>query len=295
MTKQFNWRQALKDEEILKQQADIPGLLGISLALWNNMGSGHTYKERFPKICYYYGRLNAYDELADFLQNNQIGLEMWVDDKLRDISFKLCQVGANYEMLSETDISELNMLYSNPEYYDLLEDILFDFPAKYGELKKFDASIRKIKNYQFTKELKNEIFNCFLHNCDVEDFGFDKVYYYEKSSNSIVQKNYDKDIFRGVHYYIDFGMNIGQFAELVKVHFGNEFYSYYKEDMLNYGEPYDFAIQFSFNSYAYEAFEERLSNYIQNSKQEFNSSVDGIREKIAENWLLKVNSHSRNH
>ena len=289
MTNKFNWRQSQDNEQVLKQTANIRGLLKNSLDFWNNMGSGYTYKDRFPKICYYFGRLNAYDELRQFLKDNQFGIEMWIDEDLQKTSLRLYQIGTDYDELNFNDIQDINSLYLDHKYFDLLEDILFDFPAKYGKLKKFNSSIRNIINTEYSKELKSKLFKCFLHNCNVTNYDFDNVYYYEKSSNSIVEKLFEEDVIKEVHYYIDFGIDLQGFSKHVINVLGFEFYDFYKLDMYNNGEEFEFAIQSSFNSYSYEEFINRLNEYSNLYNNALQTLQLKIEEEIAEEWLLKVN------
>lgn len=286
--------KALELEKELKKQRNIKELLNVSLDFWYKFGAGQTFVHRFPKICYYMGRLNDFDGLKTFMQKNKVELSMWVDTDTKMLGQKLLSIGAVYPNLNNQDYIILEELYSNPKHFDLIEDILFDQDTLLRPLKKFVASVRITRHSVFSDELKREVFNGFIYNSiNNPDYNTkEEVCYYERTTNKIINKVFNEDVIQDVHFYINFfpSFKMEHFANHVKLVYGENFFNFYSQNIVNDKKfTYEHAKRLSIDAYAFEVFQNRLSEYTSKEKLPTNG-IDEVIKNMANDWLLIINS-----
>jgi hypothetical protein len=287
----FNWQLAYQKEKELKITGDIQGLLDISLDFLNKFGAGLTLQERFPRICYYFGRRNKTDELKLFLSEKPLNFELFVTEELLEFSKNLHFIGLHYPNLSEKELTLLESFYCDSKYYNLIDDILFDQHLLSRPLNKYDSSVREIRQSDFNEELKLEIFNAFIHNDKTDNGEFEEEYYYfyNRECNRIDRKYSREEYEDNVDFLIDFyHLNINGFALIAKEYFGQEFFTFYSKDPIGNGENLEEAEVYSFNSGAYESFQERLLEFYNTNKIN-TDNLTSLKKHLSNEWLIEIN------
>lgn len=287
----FDWRAAQTLEDTFRKVGDINGLLNVSLDFWNKFGAGHTFETRLPKICYYKGRLKKTEDLKSFLSKNNVNIELFIREDLFEVSKNLHFIGIRFPNLSPKDFDYLERLYSDPQYFDLIDDILFDQHLLSRTLKKYDPSIREIKQTAFDEKIKQEIFDAFIHNSKTDNGEFENDFYlfYHRPDNKIVKKDSRDDFEDNVEFLIDFyNLDIAGFASAAKEFLGEDFIEFYKKDPIGNDETLKEVGVVSFDSGTFETFRDRLFEF-HKSKSINPEQVSNLKKHLALQWLKEIN------
>lgn len=271
----------------LKEKSDFNGLLEECLSGLESIGN---LPEKTCKVAYYTGRIHEQSIYEEYLKKHSTGLSMgWISEQHWRFANELFHIGFVFPLLNEDDFEILNRHYVDPKYFDLLEDILFDQHLLNRQLTKYDNSVRLKRNDQFSDKLIDQVFNGALNNDQTRN---DKIYFYNRLSNSVISKDkYDDNIERGVEFPIQFHFPYKNFADAIDLLFGTEVRKaflnpeYVKKEF--HGLPYDHNM-FSLSMYEFETFETFLNNS-QDIYKLGSDSVKLLKKHFVIKWLTKIN------
>jgi hypothetical protein len=290
MKVQFDWEMAQKIEMELRKSSDIEGLLKINLEFLESIRAGFMLEKRFPKICYFYGRLKRTGDLTLFINRFSGEIQLFINKQLLEISELLHNIGLRFPHLSEDDLIQLENAYKNPVYFDLIEDILFDQHLLVRPLQKYDASSRQVRHVSFSTELKLSLFNGYLHNTDMIFDNYENgefYYFYNRNKNLIVRKESMHNFETKVEFHIDFSdLDVVNFSEYVKKFLGNDFFEFYRKDPYNNNQSIEIVGDYTFDNDAYREYQKRILLFPEKISPELLTIVE---ENIANNWLLEIN------
>lgn len=274
-------------EKELKSKSDFSGLLEYSIS---KVCSLTSLGEKFCKIAYYSGRMKNQNKLNLFIEENKGLIVFYVSKEYKELSEFLFKVGQVFPELSDEYYRKLEAYYFNPKYYDMLEDILFDQDLLKRELKKFDASVRSIRNFDFSDELLFDVFNAAMSNMNVID---EQVHYYDKEENIIKVMTYGSEkIIRNVHIIVHLFRDNKDFSDSVDEFIGikvrKEFFKRHQKDI--YSESrYSDIIDYSFELETFELFKQFVTESQDTLKIDSNAIERLIKESSLK-WLKKANS-----
>jgi len=290
MTEQFDWKMALIREKELRSSSDIEGLLKINLEFLDNIRAGFMLELRFPRICYYYGRLKRTKELTSFVNKNSMVIDLFISQKLKEVSRILLDIGISFPNLSPSQHSALEILYCDPTYFDLIDDLMFDEHLLSQPLKKYDYSARQIRHANFSKVLKMEVFKAYLHNMDMVFDIFENgefYYFYNRKENNVIRKESRDKFETKVEFLIDFpDLDIKKFGIFVKKLLGKEFFDFYSLDPIDTKENLEMAGKYTFDNEAYSSYQKRILLFPEKLNPEL---ITLIEENIANEWLVEIN------
>jgi hypothetical protein len=273
-------------EKELKANKDFMGLLDNCLAQSGSIGG---LNNKLCKVSYYSGRAKSQQIVSNFVEKNKSLLSAFVNEDYFILAQFLFRVGFVFPNINEAEISMLEKYYSDPKYVDLLDDILFDKELLSKELKRFDTSARNKKHSQFSDDLLIQTFNSDIYNQEPED---DKIYFYDKSNNSILKASFeDRSLIRGVHYQIQLFRDFRHFVKIVDEVLGEEIrIAYFRDntDNIMSGASYENILFLGFSSYSFDEFK----SYVENNIQYFDlpgEPIQLLKKTISRKWLEMVN------
>lgn len=277
MKNDFDYKAAYKLEEELREKGDIPGLLQISMEFWENLGSIHTFEYRFPRICYYYGRLKDENGLRSFFEDNSSNFILFLNNELKQISQKLFEFGYKFPNLNDSDLSELESYYCNPKHYELIEELLFDKDKLYRPLKSYVSENTKSGDKE---TIVNEVKEAYLKNLYLPDYD-DLMWFYNRTLNKVEQMDYQSSA-EFIHYPILDFIDYSKLLEYSKELINEDFHSYYYNHLLEKGLEADMIPHYHFKSSGFDDFKEVLTNYFNEEREDL---LDKILEKGSLDWL----------
>ena len=152
----------------------------------------HASGDSLIALSFLYGRTNAVDEYLNMLQENSL-LLFEVDSETASISEKMLQIGMKYPNLDDEELDYLEGLYNQTKYCSLIDELLFDkekLPRTITGITRNDLSKR---NEDFPDSLKDNLFNAFEKNSEVQtDNEFTVWHVYDRRNNIIIRKPYNQ-------------------------------------------------------------------------------------------------------
>ena len=174
-------------------------------------------KYDIPKIGYYYGRLHDEKGLHDFIKENSGLIFFLYPESVVILASELFVIGNLFPNLNEGFLQRLDFLYCDNSTYDLMCDILYDEYLLPRPLKKLNAKKFDKRNTEFSTSFLKDIFNAMVINEGL-DYCCDRIYVYDRSDNTIVQKYHD-DVGRS-EFEIRYYPSIGEMITLLRNTYG---------------------------------------------------------------------------
>jgi hypothetical protein len=263
---------------------------------WRNNQAVYERIKSFQKISYLYGRLGEFGEYEEFIKTkvqNTIGL--LADDEDIKIAQKLFIIGMAYPHLSEDQLNQIEYLYMSSQYFEMIDDILFDQELLKRQLNKYDVNKRNIFNNEFPIELIDSTINIFMEDSD-SDWDMTPIKLYDRSSNRIVIIDEYSSIDFQTQKLIDYGYAIdnNEFINIIS-----------KEISLQYSREFVHWLDDKYDMDFLEDVGDSVLNsdtFIElklflNSKINDNKVIEenflALQRKVALIWLRKVNEKKK--
>jgi len=190
----FDWKQAIELEKEYRKNWNIRKLADINIEFCEKFSAAYTFQTRLPKVFFYLGRLNAINELNDFIYRNKSNF-LFVDASTAELSQKCVDYGFHYDNLLPSIKKEICAYFANPEYAELFLEMMFDYEHYIEDVQPFDFSIRNVRNTVFSVELVENIAKGILDFSDIQ--------FSDRSKNQIIVIEEYEHAISGVHFILD--------------------------------------------------------------------------------------------
>ena len=110
------------------------------IGLWKNNQALYEGVELFHKISFLYGRMNQQPEYEEFIKSKvQMTIGLMAEEHEIKIGLGLFSIGLSYPDLSDRQLEQLEILYKDGNYYELIDFLLFDKEILKRKLDKYDV------------------------------------------------------------------------------------------------------------------------------------------------------------
>lgn len=271
----------------LKSNKDFFKLINLYSSL--DKGSVIDLGENMCKVAYFSGRLQSMEYIKKFADSKGAIINM-IPFEYRELSELLLRIGIVYPNVSEEDLQLLEKYYTKKIYVDFLNDIFFDSSLLPRKINKFDNSLLKKKNSDFSPQLISDILEGGIFNYKINDYNNDEIYYYDKSENNvkaILWENHNP----GIHFMIEFPETFEEFSNVIDAVLGDkiriDFYKLHMKD-IQPNVDYENIRKDSFSLYYYDLFLIYLKNQ-DVIKTVSKDDLFNFNELLVLQWLEKIN------
>lgn len=195
------------------------------LVQWKENQAVFEGVELFQKISFLYGRLNKQTEYEEFIKSKvQMTIGLMADEQDIKIGLGLFSIGMSYPNLSDRQFEQLETLYKDGNYYDIIDFLLFDQEFLKRKLDKYDIEKRNKINHTFSKGLMDDVFEVFFVQGDDPGSVAGTILVYDRPSNEIIRVLDSRLIDFRTQKIIDFGaiLENDKFIEIVSELFSEE-------------------------------------------------------------------------
>jgi hypothetical protein len=278
----IEWK--MKEKELADNQ-NFNGLIYFYMLKWKDTAM-YEIPTLYHKISYYYGMLKDKAGFEHFVKEEcQVVIGMMATDKELSIGLNLFIAGMNYPHLSSDDLMLMDELFSDENYYELMESIIIDEDLLPRPIKKFDKSILKVNFSNFSDDLLDEVYTSFLENN--KNINWYDINVYDRPSNSVIVVDSEDEVKDKTQYIIDFSLRfsemLNQLNDVLGQVFVDDFCSRIGEESGMLEQPQ----YYSAGEYAFTILEELIQL---KSDEDINAKYLLFARKLSNEWLEKINN-----
>ena len=280
----IEWKK--KEKELADNQNFIE-LIDFYMLKWKDTAM-YEIPTLYYKISYYYGMLKDKAGFEHFVKEEcQVVIGMMATEKELTIGLNLFIAGIHYPHLTADDLIVMDELFSDENYYELMESILIDEDLLPRPIKKFDKSILKVNHSNFSNDLLDEVYTAFLENN--KNINWYDINVYDRPSNSIKVVDSEDEVKDKTQYIIDFSLRFSEMLYQLNNYLGQVFVDDFCSRISKESGMLEQPQYYSAGEYEFTILEELIEL---KSDEDTNAKYLLFARKLSNDWLEKINNLS---
>ena len=274
----------MKEKELADNQ-NFNELIDFYMLKWKDTAMSQI-PTLYHKISYYYGMLKDKAGFEHFVKKEcQVVIGMMATDKELSIGLNLFIAGMNYPHLNSDDLIVMDELFSDENYYELMESILIDEDLLPRPIKKFDKSILKVNHSNFSDDLLDEVYTAFLENN--KNINWYDINVYDRPSNSVLVVDSEDEVKDKTQYIIDFSLRFSEMLKQLNDVLGQVFVDVFCSRISEESGMLEQSQYYSAGEYAFTILEELIQL---KSDEDIKAKYLLFTRKLSNEWLEKINN-----